>query len=147
MDSKLFWEKVQVLGLDECWPWTAGVGSNGYGKFRSKNLLYSSHRAAYILTRGFIPRGLHILHSCDHPLCCNPTHLWAGTHGQNMHDMISKGRRVQGISRGESCSDLTNEQVLQIRNDTRILKLIAKDYNMSISQISKIKRKISWSHI
>lgn len=148
MNSRLFWCKVKVSGWDDCWNWVAGVGTRGYGKFRSQNQLYASHRAAYLLTRGHITPGLHILHSCDNPLCCNPMHLWEGTHQDNMRDMLIKGRHVPGIIQGESKSlKLTNAMVNSIRLDTRILKDIAEEYNMSISQISKIKRRKSWRHV
>ena len=149
MNSELFWNKVEIQGLDQCWAWKAGVGTNGYGKFRSKNQLYSSHRAAFLLTRGAITPGLSVLHSCDNPLCCNPTHLWEGTHGQNMRDMVNKGRHVPGVLLGEDApsSKLTVDGVKLIREDPRTLKEISKELNISVSQISKIKRRKSWSHI
>lgn len=43
-------------------------------------------RAAFILYRGGIPPGLHILHKCDVRECVNPDHLYAGTNRQNMDD-------------------------------------------------------------
>lgn len=149
MNTVLFWEKVNVSGWDDCWIWAAGIGTNGYGKFRSNNLLYASHRAAFIITRGQVTPGKHILHKCDNPLCCNPMHLREGTHQANMKEMLAKGRHVPGITPGEenTNSKLTNDQVRAIRQDNRVLRLIAKEYNMSIAQVSKIKRRVSWSHI
>jgi hypothetical protein len=29
-----FWEKVQKLGPDDCWPWLAGKNGKGYGSIR-----------------------------------------------------------------------------------------------------------------
>ena len=53
-----------------------------------------AHRMAYEVAKGDIPEGMHILHSCDNPKCCNPAHLRPGTHQENMDDMQARGRRT-----------------------------------------------------
>jgi len=92
-DIDRFWEKVEVKGDDECWPWKASqVGTTGYGQFRLNEQKPRAHRIAWFIANGTIPEGLKICHSCDNTLCCNPAHLWAGTQKENIRDMISKGR-------------------------------------------------------
>ncbi len=54
------------------------------------------HRLSYRHFKGRIPKGRHILHSCDNRSCCNPDHLSAGTRSQNMQDMVEKGRHYRG---------------------------------------------------
>jgi hypothetical protein len=44
------------------------------------------------MSNGAIPEGLHVLHRCDEPRCCNPEHLFLGTQAENMADMHRKGR-------------------------------------------------------
>lgn len=88
-----FWSKVDCRGPDDCWPWkSAAVSSYGYGVLNIKNKVHSSHRLAWELTHGPIENGLHVLHRCDNAPCCNPAHLFLGTHQDNMADMNAKGR-------------------------------------------------------
>jgi HNH endonuclease len=91
-----FWAKVDRRGPDDCWLWTAGRFSNGYGQFALCTVQplkpVVAHRAAWQLTHGSDPYPLHVCHRCDVKLCCNPAHLFLGTHADNMADMVAKGR-------------------------------------------------------
>ena len=39
----------------------------------------------------FILNGLKVLHKCDNPICCNPTHLFLGSQLENIKDRDMKG--------------------------------------------------------
>lgn len=84
-----FWKWVDKSG--ECWLWT-GTTSEGYGRVRHGPKKLLAHRVAYELTKGPIPKGMEVCHSCDNPTCVNPAHLWLGTHRDNMRDAHQKGR-------------------------------------------------------
>ncbi|WP_422385796.1 HNH endonuclease signature motif containing protein [Microbacterium telephonicum] len=77
-----FWAKVDKSG--SCWVWTAAQSGRGYGSFtlRSKPLL--AHRIAYYLAKGAHDTGLELDHLCRNRICCNPDHLEAVTHTENM---------------------------------------------------------------
>lgn len=88
-----FWSKVSPGDARGCMTWVGGVGRNGYGRFaHSARMTRAAHRVAWELTRGDIPPGRIVCHHCDRPLCCNPAHLFLGTHQDNMDDMVRKGR-------------------------------------------------------
>jgi hypothetical protein len=80
-----------------------GKSDGRYGRFwigsRLDGTWRRSHRVAWELTHGPVPDGLHVLHRCDTPSCCNVAHLFIGTHDDNMADMAAKGRArtVNGV--------------------------------------------------
>jgi hypothetical protein len=55
-----------------------------------------AHRVAWEIYCGEIPNNLHVLHTCDNPLCVKPDHLWLGTQADNMRDKALKGRQRPG---------------------------------------------------
>jgi hypothetical protein len=88
-----FWSKVSLPNKEGCRTWTACKFAEGYGWFCYKGKSFRAHRVAWILLYGPIPKGLHVCHHCDTPSCCEPTHLFLGTHTENMKDAVLKGRR------------------------------------------------------
>lgn len=95
---KRFWSKVDMDNPRGCWEWTAGVFDNGYGSFRMDAKNYRAHRLAWSICNGEIPDGMIVMHTCDNPLCCNPTHLKIGTHRENTLDMYDKKRKTKNGS-------------------------------------------------
>lgn len=93
MLEEKFWNQVDKTG--DCWIWT-GRTERGYGRVGRRGL---AHRVAYEFSKGPIPEGLEIRHTCDTPPCVKPDHLVAGTHAENMRDMVERERG--GGARGE----------------------------------------------
>lgn len=86
--------KVSVGDTDQCWPWIAAVGANGYGHVRWDGSTQEAHRVVYELLVGPIPDGATIDHTCHngsgcsgrcpHRRCCNPAHLAPVSRGANV---------------------------------------------------------------
>ncbi len=91
-----FWSYVDKSNGDNaCWIWTGLKNEDGYGRTSWERKHWKCHRVAYLITFGEIPKGMQVLHHCDNPACVNPSHLWLGTHTDNMRDMVSKGRKFR----------------------------------------------------
>ena len=155
-----FWAQVDILDPDECWEWIGTRDRHGYGKMGTNKKTKLSHRISYEMEIGEIPDGYCILHTCDNPPCCNPAHLWAGTHADNMRDMASKGRANNGRhARGgtynhgsrNGMAKLTEDQVLEARRlhllcDVTITEL-SRTYNVSQAAMSCLINGKSWKHV
>ena len=84
-----------------CWEWLGLITANGYGQVSFKNKRYRPHRVALHLWKKFkLNSKLFACHHCDNKLCCNPEHLFAGTHSDNMQDSLAKGRFRGGFIPG-----------------------------------------------
>lgn len=129
-----------------CWLWTGPKGSGGYGAFTIRNVDQRAHRASYVLFKGPIPKGLHVLHRCDTPACVNPAHLRVGTVKENMAEREARKRRdVKGEQIGTS--KLTEADVIEIRKSTLGQKALAEKYGVAPSHIWVIRARKAWKHL
>lgn len=146
--SDRLWAKIEKDKPNKCWLWLAYTNPCGYGvlsagKKRGTNIL--AHRAAYLDAVGRIPVGLHVLHRCDNPPCCNPAHLFLGTHSDNHRDKAAKGRAPRGEKSG--VAKLSEKQIIAIRTAEGTHKNIAACYGVVPQTVSKIKRRERWAHL
>lgn len=172
---KKFWDRVDRRSKDQCWPWIGARDDRGYGRFlmgrnaRPRHLF--AHRFAYALAhRSAIPDGMSICHTCDNPSCVNPDHLWAGTHHENVLDMIRKGRakyeHFSGdahwmhrhpdlVPRGERAnkSSLTDDDIRLIRSvyirgsRTHGATALGARFGVSNVAITNIVHRKTWKHV
>ncbi len=144
------WEKVEIRADNECWPWLGYTNNTRAGQRYGRLDIMGfkgvyAHRAVYMATNpGEITLdkrdGKCVLHKCDNGNCCNPTHLYVGTHLQNMRDKVERGR-------SKWCKDstkaprakLTRDDVIAIRRQKKegaTVRALALLYEVSMSTIS-----------
>lgn len=135
-----------------CWNYNGYTTPKGYGLFclrqdgRKKQLLV--HRLVWEHFNGPVPDGMFMLHKCDNPNCCNPDHLYPGTHAENMADACNRNRMKKGTD--SNLSVLSEDEVIAIRrkyDDGAPIKRIAREFGVSRWAIYQIGRRQSWKHI
>lgn len=112
-----FWKRVDKKTDNQCWNWLA-YKTNGYGIFYYPHYqAQGASRVSWYLHYGVIEGRLEVCHHCDNPSCVNPKHLFLGTHKDNAHDMVIKGRARNKVFKGENNgnSKLTWDEVREIR--------------------------------
>lgn len=84
-----------------CVEWSGRSCVQGYGRFRwydeatKRPVQWLAHRWTWTQVYGPIPGGLHVLHSCDNPLCVDVAHLRLGTNAENIQDKLDRRRHAR----------------------------------------------------
>ncbi|MCC7462392.1 MAG: HNH endonuclease [Gammaproteobacteria bacterium] len=98
------------------------------------------------MANGTIPAGLHVLHRCDNRACTNPSHLFLGTHAENMADMVAKRRHAYGDR--QRTRKLDQNQVRAIRwlarHDPAPHRVLAHEFGVSAGNIDLIVKGVTW---
>lgn len=144
------WANVDKGAHDECWEWASGT-TDDYGRIRFYGEHLKAHRVSYELANGPIPAGLHVCHACDNPKCCNPAHLWLGTHIENMADRDEKGRNKIRLGKDHHSCRFGEADIYEIRwqRDRKLLsqRALAKAYSVDKSTIQAIEKRDTWKHL
>lgn len=148
--AKHFWSLVNRAGPDECWEWTRSRTSSGYGRYKVRGKRVVASRFAYETTVGAIPPGMVVCHRCDNPGCCNPSHLFIGTHLENALDKIRKGRANAVRGEANPAAKLNAETVArikQLRADGLKYRELAERFDVPMSTIGHIVTNRIWVHV
>lgn len=149
---RYFMDRVQIDDVDDCWLWKLSTGGHGYGQLFWDKRVQTAHRFAYHLFRGD-PGSKQINHHCGNRRCCNPAHLYAGTQLENFQDMVRHGTHVPPpYKRGSEVgnSKLTEKQAAEIKRGLAqglSGPHLARQFGVSVSTISLIRRGIRWGHV
>ena len=150
--TDFLWARVKERE-GECWEDIGHCNKrNGYGMFTlwvrgaKKGQQFYSHRVAYEDMNG--PFEGHVLHKCDNPKCCRPSHLFLGDQTSNVADMNAKGRHV----RGDDCNfaKLTEAQALEVidlGHNGVPKKQIAVKFGVHPRHVQRIIKGERWAHL
>jgi hypothetical protein len=137
-----FWARVDVQEPEKCWPWLGYKDERGYAKFRFDGRMHQAHRLAKKFAGDDVPDGMVVCHHCDSPSCCNPFHMFVGTHAENSRDMAMKGRGGNTVPH-----TLSEADVLAIRASSGSARDIAAAFGVTPTHVRSIRRRASWGCI
>lgn len=132
-----FWSKVKCGDTtDDCWEWQAATNVRGYGVLQTRKCTQRhklAHRVSFALEYGY-ESSLDVLHTCDNPLCVNPSHLYEGTNDDNIKDRLKRGYYSNGqvIRRHIQQSEL--DEMKRLRKLGLSYRAIAGCVGVSVSQ-------------
>lgn len=137
-----------------CWVCrSASLDATGYRRLTSNRkpegrFRISTHRLSYTLHIGAIPQGSVICHSCDNRECCNPAHLFAGSHADNARDAVLKRRTCHGERHPEA--RITRDDAAQVRARCAAGERqseVGRQYGISQAAVSTIVRGRTWKEL
>jgi hypothetical protein len=134
---------ITPTGCHECishMPYT-----DGYHMVSRQSTRWRMPRYTWTLINGDIPAGQVVRHKCDNCKCINPDHLCLGTQGDNVRDMIERGRNVKGEA--SSNSVLTEAQVRFIRTSELSVSELAEKFGVTKTTIRDVRKRRTWKHV
>lgn len=143
-----FWAKTHKA--KGCWLWSGKlIGRDKRAVFCVEGKQTYAARFSWELHNNQkIPKGLHVLHTCDNPACVNPSHLFLGTQGDNLRDAWTKGRRkpARNVHPG---AKLTEGSVREIRKRYEIdgRTKLAEEFGVAKITIWKVYSRRLWKDV
>lgn len=139
-DKTLSTFRSRIVKTNFCWLWTGATDRKNYGRILLPDTgkLIFAHRLSLLLHKKISNTPLIACHKCDNPLCVRPSHLYFGTHRQNMQDASKRcrfpkkragyARRITFCKRGHL---FTDENTYTWKNQRRCIscrKIIQLEY-------------------
>lgn len=149
-----FWGNVTKTR--KCWTYRH-TGKRGYGKLLVNGKHLRANRFVWEITYGPIPAGMIICHHCDNPSCVRPSHLFVGTHADNMMDKIRKGRggycgpKQPVYGERHPNTILRNADIRKIRRLYAVGNIsqqaLGEIFSITQTAVSAIVRRKWWQHV
>lgn len=140
---------VDKRGPDECWPWKRAP-RNGYGAIRHEGRVLGAHRVVYVMACGEPPEGTIVTHQCDNRLCCNPSHLRAGTPRENNREACERNRRTFAggvLSYSAVLNDEIVAEIWRLKKTGLGHVRIARQLSLNKWTVKTVTRGVSWRHL
>ena len=156
-DIRRFWTRVERA--DGCWLWQGARSSRcnwgPYGVFNwmrdGKCRQERAHRFMWLVMHSELPKGLHVCHRCDNPLCVNPSHLFLGTDADNMADKVSKGRQAKGTDYKPSARRKLTEpdvsRIIALCRSGKAQREVAALFGVTRETVTYIMLGKTWKHV
>jgi len=120
-----------------CLLWKGSTSLNGYGYIGINKKNWRTHRLAYYLINDALPAPGYIVgHKCDVRRCCNPDHLEAITHDENMRQMAERGRAKK---MGKPMIPVATR--ILIANSSKSISNLAKEYDLDTRTIERYRKR------
>ncbi len=151
VDDPLFWSRVAKS--DSCWVYGRSKTTDSYRMVvrpvGAKRRQRGAHVYSWELHFGTIPDGMYVCHKCDNPPCIRPTHLFLGTPGANIQDMLHKGRGNKVSGEKHYLSKLDALAVVKIREmaSTMSTKDLGKLFGVTRQTVRDVVAGRTWKSI
>ena len=141
---------IMPVPFSGCWIWMGACYRFGHGQIVYLKKHLAAHRAAWVVFRGAIPEGKHVLHKCNVPSCVNPDHLYIGSDLENCRDRIETGTQANpphSFGEDHPSAKLTLAQAREIKFSRGIPhKDLMQKFGISTATISAIRCGKNWPH-
>lgn len=129
-----FWRYTDKKAPGDCWLWK-GARKGGKGSDYGSLDRVRAHRLSWMIhsDQWDLPSSVFICHRCDVPLCVNPSHLFAGSHADNMADMVAKGR-----ARSVMQPKLSRASIIELSRFEGHAQVAADRYGVSLATAQAI---------
>ena len=146
--------KIEFGAPSGCWLWGGAQTALGYGKVLARGKLRTAHREAFEAKNGEgSAKGMVVRHTCDTPLCVNPSHLLSGTQADNVRDKVERGRHRSLKGEAHGSAKLTEADVKAIRatyvyrSNAHNLCTLAQQFGVSHHVVYQIVHRKAWVHV
>jgi len=131
---------------NNCWEWQKNKNNSWYWIFGSRDQKFLVHRESYRLFKWELWDNC-VLHKCDNPPCCNPKHLFLGTHQDNMTDKVNKWRTTKWAKHPQSIKVLQYNNKWKFIQEFESLRIAAEMLwlrHQCIARVCRWLSKHSW---